>query len=207
MIYYSVEVWVSQTSCRDLRIMSERDIDHFDPYERVEEDNPERCQNSGKTGQCNLRAVPGGTHCVCHGGVSQIEVQRNKKLNNYRLTKFQARLERHAGSDNIKSLREEIGILRMVLEEKLNACDDLNSLIYMAAPVSELVLKIEKLVVSCHKLEGSMGQHLDKASILQFAQEVIMVISNILDPLKFTDQLEQISSEVLKIVGRLGEES
>lgn len=62
-------------------------------------------------------------------------------------------------------------------------------------------MKIDRLVNSCHKLEGSLGQLLDKQAILNFASEVINVITdNLDDPIK----IDQISTGILEIVGRVG---
>ena len=59
----------------------------------------------------------------------------------------------------------------MILEEVLNKCKDSKDLILKSSVISDLVVKVEKLVSSCHKMEGSMGQLLDKSAILQFAAE------------------------------------
>ena len=112
---------------------------------------------------------------MMHGGNKQIASQEAKSLRNYQLTCFRAKLERHSTSDNIKSLRDEIGILRMVLETRLNQCENEMDLLLHSGPISDMVLKIDRLN-SCHKLEGLMGQLLDKTAIIQFANVVIDII-------------------------------
>lgn len=147
---------------------------------RVQEDDPNRCQAIMKTaGQCRNRALPGGTVCLMHGGNAQERSQNAEKLRNYRLTKFQAQLERHSDSPIIKNLRDEIAILRMALETRLNQCTDESDFIMQSGPISDLVMKIERLVSSCHKLEGAMGNLLDKQAILQFANELITLVNTV----------------------------
>jgi hypothetical protein len=147
------------------------------PYE----EHPNRCQanvNIGGGQQCMFYAVEGGTNCPIHGGSGQKRSQEKESLRNYNLTRWNAQLQRHASSPGIKSLRDEVGILRMMMEERLNMCRDNMDLILHSGPIADMVMKIERLVVSCHKLEGSLGQLLDKTAVLQFASQVIDVIAS-----------------------------
>jgi hypothetical protein len=129
-------------------------------------------------GQCRYRAVPGGTTCYLHGGNKTLQSQRLASLNAYRLSKFQAEIQRHAEDDGIKSLRTEIGILRVIMEERLNACKDSTDLLLQSGPISDLVSKIERVVTSCHKLENQMGQLLDKQALMNFANTVISIVTS-----------------------------
>lgn len=166
--------------------------------------DPRRCQalSKGQTQQCDMEAVENGTYCMMHGGNKQLEAQKKASLKNYQLDMWRARLQRHSSSSNIKSLRDEIGILRMMLEVRLNQCKDDMDLMLHSAPIADLVMKVDKVVTSCHKLEGSLGELLDKTAILQFANEMITLISDILkdDP----EKIELIGQGIMSIVGRLG---
>lgn len=169
------------------------------------EDDPERCQAINKYGQCHYKAVPGGTNCPMHGGIAQTKSQKAKALRNYKLTKWQAKLEQYADNPNIKSLRDEVGILRIMMEQRLETCHDAGDLIYQSGPIGDLVLKIEKVVTSCHRLEGSMGQLLDKQAILQFASEIINVVGS-----EIEDEvvINRIANKILASVSRsTGEEN
>ena len=170
---------------------------------KVADDDPNRCQcTQTQYGQCMNKAIKGSDFCIVHGGGHAINKRKKTALKNYMLTKWQARIERHKGSPDVKSLRDEVAILRMLMEERLNQCQSDMDLILNSGHISDMVMKIEKLVGSCHKLEGSLGQLLDKQAILTFASEVINVItSNIEDTVK----IDTISSEILGIVGRIGE--
>ena len=170
-------------------------------------EHPDRCSQVIKNqGQClNLGyKKPDGSRagrCLAHGGNLEVHNERQKQLSNYRLTKWQARLQEKSSSDHIKSLRDEVGVLRMVLEDRLNQCQDNMDLILHSQAISDLVIKIEKVVTSCHKLEGSMGQLLDKQAVLQFAQIVISIITDVL-----TDEqaIDAIASRILQTVSAIG---
>ncbi len=174
--------------------------------ERCPPDDPNRCQSLCKQGQCPNKGylLPDKTFakvCKMHGGGS-IAVKVAKNLTkNYRLSKFKVELARHSNSDHIKSLRDEIGILRMIVEERINMCSDANDLILQSHQISDLVIKIEKVITSCHKLEGSLGQTLDKQAILQFASQVIGVIGDELEGQE--EVLSNISDKILEIVGNV----
>jgi len=164
------------------------------------EDDPNRCQAVNSQGQCNNKAVPGGENCMAHGGNKQVNKVEADSIRNYRLIKWQAKLSSKVNSPGIKSLRDEIGILRMVLEERLNQCEDASGLMIMSHTISDLVVKIEKLVSSCHKLEGSMGNLLDKQSILQFAAEIITIITEVLG--KDSDKVSLIADRIIGLIGK-----
>jgi len=170
-------------------------------------EDPERCQGIASNGQCLNKGLlmPDGTRtkfCTIHGQ-AQAKIAENQNVRNYQLTKFKARLERHATSPVIKNLRDEVGILRMMMEERLNRCQDDNDLLLQSGAISDLALKIEKVVGSCHKLEGSMNQLLDKQAILQFASEMISVIG---EEVQDAAAIGRITDRVMVIIGRLGQD-
>lgn len=174
-------------------------------FERATQpDHPERCQAVNNKGQCpnlGLRRENGEgrfEYCLAHGGNKQREAAQRAGLRNYRLTKWNARLQQFGDAPEIKSLRDEIGILRLLMEQRLEKCKDAQDLILQSAPISDLVMKIDKVVTSCHKLEGSMGQLLDKQAILQFAQQVIGIVG---DEVQDEDQLARIANKIVEALG------
>jgi hypothetical protein len=165
----------------------------------VEADSPNRCQASSRTSQCKSPKVEGSDYCRMHGGASVEAAQKREGLRNYQLTKFNARLQQLGDSGEIKSLRDEIAILRMIMEERLNQCKDNMDLIYQSGPISDLVLKIERVVTSCHKLELSSGSLLDKQAIMQFGSELISLLS---EEVKDETSLARISEKIYATITR-----
>lgn len=147
----------------------------------TDEAHPNRCQGIDKTGQCRYMADTKedgsyGKFCGRHKGKTDA-VDTANAIRNYRLTKFRAQVEQKADSGAIKSLREEIGITRQVLETFINRCEDETDLMIHSNKISDLVIKIEKLVSSCHRLERSTGQLLDKSAIIQVAGVFVEIVS------------------------------
>jgi len=171
-------------------------MSHFETiWERVkDEDDPRRCQYIKPTvGQCYNVVVEGSEYCPAHGGNRAFKKQQEKGLRNYRLTKFKQRIQELSNSDEIISLREEIGILRILIEEKINSCNDKTDLLLISGPLSDLVMKSEKLVTSCNRIEAKLGNLLDRTKIVTMAQTFVQIISNYV-----TDEsiLEAISNEI-----------
>lgn len=162
-------------------------------------DDPNRCQAVLKSHQCTLKAVPGSSFCPSHGGNTGALKQKAEEVRNYRLTKFHAQLQRHGTSNHIKDLRDEIGILRMLVEERLNQCQDTTDLMLHSSVVSDLVMKVEKLVTSCNRAELQLNEVLDKTQAIQFAKEIIEVVASKIED---EDVLADISDEIIKRLAR-----
>lgn len=170
--------------------------------EVVEPDHPNRCQaiDNATGNQCNYKSVHNGTYCMRHGGHKQLERMRKESLRNYHLTKWRDRVLQKADSPDIKSIRDEVGILRMMLETKLNMCNSETDLMLNTHAISDMVLKIEKLVASCHKLETHLGQTLDKSAVLTFASKLIHIITEVV-----TDEslVEELSTRIMRELGEM----
>lgn len=165
-------------------------------------EHPERCAGTGGGNQCQMFRVPGSDYCMMHGGSNVDQKNKAAALRNYRLTRWRAEIQEKADSSEVKSLRDEIGILRVIMQERLEQCATPMDLILQSQPIADLVMKIEKVVGSCHRLEGSMGQLLDKTAILQFANEVVQIITkHVTDE----DQIQLVAEDIMQLVGRVGE--
>ena len=150
----------------------------------------QRCHGSAlKYGQCPFLKEEGSDYCIRHGGHHAAKNKKEQALRNYRLTKWKARVGELAESDGIKSLREEVGILRVIMEEMLNKCEDANDLLLYSTRMADLVMKIEKVVVSCDKMEGKMGMLLHRDSVLQLAGEFVTIISEHIDDMSVIDEI------------------
>ena len=172
-------------------------------FKKTYADDPNRCQAAGKMGQCLNMARPGSQYCPAHGGNTSIDTEKDQQQRNYNLTKYRARLEDKKSAPDIKSLRDEIGILRIIIEERINTCNDTTDLLLQSGPISDLVMKVERVISSCHKLEGSMGQLLDKQAILQFAAQVIDIVADVV-----TDDLQvaEVANRITRAIGTLGDD-
>lgn len=134
----------------------------------------DRCDFELTTGDlCGNLAEPGVTRCPLHGANRQLAAQEHKSMRMYRLAKFQKKVEKFAGHNKLKTLNEEVAILRMIVEEKINQCDDMSELLLVSGPVTEMVMKVQKLVESCDKLETKSGSLLNKQQISNIASQLM----------------------------------
>lgn len=175
-------------------------------------DDP-RCDfmlNNGQ--QCGNKAAAGVSRCALHGANKQQAAAENKSKRNYRLAKFQKRVNEFADNDRLKYLNEEIGVLRIMLEERWNQCTDSHELILSSGPITDLVMKIEKLVSSCHKLESQLGGLLSKAQIKNIAANCMQAVADAVNVFaeeqNLTDEqvgnlLEKVAQGILEHTGEL----
>jgi hypothetical protein len=178
-------------------------MSEFNPYQRVEDDDPRRCQAVIPTvGQCHLISFEGSTYCINHGGKSAAQAAEKKVLNNYRIQKYQQRIDEKSQSDQLKSLRDEIAILRMLIEERLNSCRDSHDLMLYSGPIADLVMKVDKVVNSCNRLEVNLGVMLDKTQALQFAAEIVEAVGRHVED---QEALVAISDEITNVLARIGQ--
>ena len=157
-------------------------------WERVSEDHPECCETQG----CLNKSLTGSRFCAAHGGNKGVESAEAASLKNYRLTKFHKQVQEKEGSSNIKSLTGEIAMLRQMVEEQWNSCEDANDLILKSGPISDLHTKIEKLVNSCNNIDKTLGNLIDKEKVVLFAQTIVSIIS----PYIPEDKLDEINFKI-----------
>lgn len=170
-------------------------IESLSEYRRVAEDDPMRCQFVNTQGQCRMIRI-NETYCKTHAANGNKSELRNA-VRNFRLTQFQARVEEFADNDKVKSLREEIGILRMMLEEIINKCQNATELIISSGRIGDLVMKVEKLVTSCHRLEAATGMLIDKTAAIHLGDVIINIIGrNIQDE----TIIQTISTEIMDAI-------
>ncbi len=162
---------------------------------RIEfDEDPRRCQAMAKAGQCILVKCDDSEYCPIHGGAKKQKALAKQNFRNYQSEIYRRRLDRFAEGDGLKSLRDEIAILRMMNESMLNRCTDDHELILKCTPIADLVMKINTLVISCQKMDISLGTMMDKAQATQMMAEVINSISRHVDEDKLDAIIEDIQT-------------
>ena len=162
---------------------------------RVEPDSPNRCQAVTSQGQCMIEVIPNTNLCRVHN--RQGKSEKRGALRNYLLGTFYQRAVELGDSDNIKSLRDEVGLSRMILERVLGQVTNESELMVHMGPINDCIGRIEKLVVSCHKLEQSTGSLMDRSALLAFAGQLIEIIA---DEDIHTDKLTNISNKIVELL-------
>ncbi len=153
-----------------------------------------RCQGRTAYGQCDYVVLEGKKFCKIHianaaGAESKVNIR------NYRIAKYRARLEELVENPEVKNIREEIGLLRILLEEEFNSCKTPVDLMMKSNKIADLIMRVEKLVSSCHRLEKATGMLLDKSAAIQLAAQFVDIItSEVKDPAI----VERISTQLIK---------
>jgi len=159
----------------------------------------EKCfgKNRDKSGPCLNRSMRGKKYCnsceILYGNTA------SNRIKSYKMGIWQQRMEELSDSSDVKSLADEVIIAKMTLETIYKCCQTENDVLLNAHKISDLMAKIDKLVNSCHKLQRSSGQLLDKSSVLQIAGEIITIISN---HVKDTELVETIAGEIIEAIAK-----
>lgn len=172
-------------------------------YQKTYEADPERCQAVTPLGQCINKASEGNKFCPKHKPQRK---EINMPLRNYRLAKAEMKegAERHASSTELKSLREEIALIRTMAERRLNMIDSNADFMTACGQVNTLFLTLEKLINTCHRMEVNVGELLSKAALVEVAKEIGAILN---EELAGVDHYEEIIDRIMeKIVASISEQ-
>lgn len=167
---------------------------------QCKQDDPNVCQaclRLNTSGHYYL-SEEGTDACMRHGASAKLEAIRRKSANQYKLQVWQSRVNEFTESEHSKSLRGEIGILKMTLENIVNMCQDASQLLLYSGKIGDMVTRIEKLVVACDRLERNMGMMLDKATAMKLAGNIVDLISNEVDDPNTIDRISNAIIDLLK---------
>lgn len=169
-------------------------------FEKVAEDAPNRCQGGrGRTGQCIMARVEGSLYCPSHGGNSALVAANESRKFEYRAGLFTQRVKEAAGSENIKDMRQEVGVLKMLIEERLCSCTNVSELLIQAGPIGDLTVKMQKLVKQITEYDIAHGNTLDKNQLIQFAESFVFIASRYI---KDEDQRLNFGAEIAELLSK-----
>ena len=146
---------------------------------RVEAGDPEQCQamNYQQGIQCRFKSEPASKFCIMHGGHGSAESIRVADFNQYRFRKYQARHKEFTDSAKLRSVDEEIGVLRMVLEEIVNMCESSMDLMLYSQKISDLVRDITKCVIVSDKLATKAGMLIGRQEAMVIGNRVVDILA------------------------------
>ncbi len=127
--------------------------------------------------RCGNLAEPEIHRCALHGANKILAKKENESLRMYNLAKFQSRVNQLSEHDKLKGLRDEVALLRLLIEARVQKCEDTNDLLLISGPLSDLIMKVEKVVTSCNRLEGTLGDMLDKQKVKNLAASFMQIIA------------------------------
>jgi hypothetical protein len=141
--------------------------------------------------------VSGSDYCEVHARGNIAADAEEKRL--YRLTEaqYRTRLAQLSEHEQVKTLREEIALTRMLIEKRFNLIKTDADLLAAYGPINSLLLTVEKLVKSANAIEQNLGVLLGKPALLRLSQTLCEII---IDELQGTPGFEE---KIDKIVARL----
>ncbi len=150
--------------------------------------DPRRCKGSIREGQCLNVAADGSDYCLCHNGVDRGPARRLRK---YLLASAedQGLLAKYADDDELKSLREEIALVRMMMQNTLASAQADVDKINAYSKVNTFLLTLERLMKTCHSLEQSLGQLVGKPALIRLGQQLCQIVVSRLEGVPNYEQL------------------
>lgn len=151
--------------------------------ERVGADHPQACQG-GSNGACVYKSEPGSDRCSLHAGSAKSAASKRAEHRNYKLNAlFGDRANQLADSPKIKSLTEEIGLMRVALETIFNAITDANSMLLYADRIEKMVKGIQNLVTTTQSLQEKNKELLGRETVMSIIDQILeKIILRIDDP-------------------------
>jgi len=163
---------------------------------KVAEDAVDRCDHIMSNGvQCRNRAVEGGKKCIIHGGASTLKAQEAQRVRQYKLTKYHNQLDRFRSTETT-SLRDEIALLRMSLEEIVNQFTGPADFIINSAKICMIAQRIEGASLATLRLERALGELINRQVMLQIADGLVSIIT----PHLTEEQMDLVAKQLVELV-------
>jgi hypothetical protein len=135
----------------------------------------DRCMGACRDGQCRNKAEHGDDYCCYHNGVS---TEREEKDGLYYLTqaRHRIRLAQLKDHEQVKSLREEIALARILVEDRWNQIKNESDLMAACPMLNALLLTLERLIKSSHVIEQNLGVLLAKPTVILLGQNIVNLL-------------------------------
>ena len=150
--------------------------------------DPQRCQAAMAGEQCRGVKLEGSDYCRIHSSGRRLQ---ERGLRQYYFVKAQdrARLAAFAEHDDIKSLRDEIAVTRMMIEGLWNSAQSDVERLAIYGRVNSHILTLEKLVKTCNQIEERLGNLLAKSTLLRVGTQICQLLVTRLEGLPNYEQL------------------
>lgn len=164
-----------------------------------------RCSASkAKSGdQCVNKRTENSPYCMMHGGyhLEKAHTENSKRM--YHLATHQERVKELAEHNDVITLRSEIGILRLMIEKRMNMFQTDEDLLLNTPVLMDLVGKIEKTVTSCHKLETSLKELLDIQSLTKINDQIFLFVKEALEDILSKEEVGDVMATVSKRIEQI----
>ena len=143
--------------------------------------DPNRCKGATREGQCWNGADLGSDYCHgCGGrrGDNDAALENQKKQYHLTEARYRTRLAQLSEHSDVKSLRDEIALTRVLIEARLNLVKTDADLINACGQLNSLLLTVERLNKSAHSIEQSLGVLLARDTVLRLGQSIVEILAD-----------------------------
>lgn len=166
-------------------------------FTRCDEDDPRRCQDIDKSGQCPYLSEPGLNKCVRHASFEKVQLEKAAVKQHYKFKYNAQRISELSQGDAVKDLREEIGVIKMMIEEFMNQIKSVADLMLYSDRIASLIEQGRKLIESSQKLEMQNSQLLGRDVVIVIGQTIVGIVAqHVTDP----DALDEIGEQILESI-------
>ena len=148
------------------------------PGIKATKDQEKQCQSLANGNPCYYEKVEGSDYCAMHGGQTAVREKQKQEMYDLRKSKWlkqiaDDKLNEFSRGKNKFSLAEELGILRIVLQEILGTCTDSTQLMRHNQKISSTIAQTERIILSSLKLDQKLGQLVSKDEMITIAQALV----------------------------------
>lgn len=134
-----------------------------------------------KCAHCDVKKLTGSDYCAAHGGWRAHDKHKRTVA---RLYRTQHDVASFADHQQANTFREEIGVLRLLLQKTLDNCQDDHDLLLRSQQINQLVNSISSAVTGVTRLEQTLGKLLSEDQAHEFLTALVEIISShVTDPL------------------------
>lgn len=155
-----------------------------------------KCLHSSTAGSCPLDSVEGSLYCQKHS--NEIALRRNYLLDDEKLRES---LEGKLGSNMIMSLREEVALLRVMIQDRLNLAKSDAERLVAYNQVGNWLGTLDKLVNSLNRLEKETSQVLTKETLMQVGRAIVSILSEEIKRLEgYEDVIDAVATRIVPVI-------
>lgn len=162
--------------------------------------DPRRCKGAAQDGQCMNEAEHGSDYCRAHSGVSTAE-EEGRRIYHLAQARYRTRLAQLSEHEEVKSLREEIALNRMLIEQRFNLIKNETDLLAACGQLNQMLLTVERLVKSAHQIEQNLGVLLSKPTVLRLGQQLCeIIVEELVGADRYEERVDRICERLIQAI-------
>ena len=158
----------------------------------------DQCEHTGSRGKCSAPKVEGSDYCAKHSNEPD-------RIKGYRLSspELRERFEHHAGSALLESVRDEIILLRALIEDRLDAAASVAERINAFNTVRPALVDVVKCVETLSKLERQNNIVLGKEALQALNKEIVTILIGELETLpNYESIIDRVASRIASAIAK-----